>query len=241
MKQTLMCILWGWLLLFCSCSEEELNVYQGSNYVYFTYMEDKGAQEVEFNFATDAPLVREGKVTVKMTLLGYLLEKDATCSLSVVEDKTTAQAGIDYAPLAPGIFHSGAVEDGYEVTVYRDEELLNTDYTLTLSLDEVEGCLVGPSEYKHVTIKVTDAVSKPVWWEQSAAANLGVYSDRKYRVFIIFMDGEILESLDKYTGIEFANLIADFKAWWKEQWELGNYHYYDADGVTPLYETILDN
>ena len=63
----------------------------------------------------------------------------------------------------------------------------------------------------------------------------------KYRVFIIFMDGEILESLDKYTGIEFVNLIADFKAWWKDQWQQRNYQYYDTDGVTPLYETILDN
>ena len=63
----------------------------------------------------------------------------------------------------------------------------------------------------------------------------------KYRVFIIFMDGEILESLDKYTGLEFINLIADFKTWWKNQWQQGNYQYYDADGVTPLYETILDN
>ena len=97
------------------------------------------------------------------------------------------------------------------------------------------------TEYQYVTIQVTDRISCPVWWSQSSAANLGVYSDMKYRVFIIFMDGEILESLDKYTGIEFVNLIADFKAWWKDQWQQGNYQYYDTDGVTPLYETILDN
>ena len=105
----------------------------------------------------------------------------------------------------------------------------------------MENCLVGPAEYQYVTIQVTDRISCPVWWSQSSAANLGVYSDMKYRVFIIFMDGEILESLDKYTGIEFVNLIADFKAWWKDQWQQGNYQYYDTDGVTPLYETILDN
>ena len=116
-----------------------------------------------------------------------------------------------------------------------------SEYTLTLSLDAVENCLVGPAEYQYVTIQVTDRISCPVWWSQSSAANLGVYSDMKYRVFIIFMDGEILESLDKYTGIEFVNLIADFKAWWKDQWQQGNYQYYDTDGVTPLYETILDN
>ena len=176
-----------------------------------------------------------------MTLLGYLLEENATCDISAVGEKSTARSGIDYAPLTSGIFHSGLAEDTYEVTVYRNEALLNTEYTLTLSLDAVENCLVGPAEYQYVTIQVTDRISCPVWWSQSSAANLGVYSDMKYRVFIIFMDGEILESLDKYTGIEFVNLIADFKAWWKDQWQQGNYQYYDTDGETPLYETILDN
>ena len=77
--------------------------------------------------------------------------------------------------MTSGIFHSGLAEDTYEVTVYRNEDLLNTDYTLTLSLDAVENCLVGPAEYKHVTIQVTDRISQPVWWNQSSAANLGTY------------------------------------------------------------------
>ena len=179
MKRILTYTIFCLLFVLTSCSEEQLDVYNGDNYVYFTYMSDKSPQKITFNFATDAPLLREGTVKVKITL--------------------------------------------------------------TLSLDAVENCLVGPAEYKHVTIQVTDRISQPVWWNQSSAANLGTYSDMKYRVFIIFMDGEILESLDKYTGIEFVNLIADFKAWWKDQWQQGNYQYYDTDGVTPLYETILDN
>ena len=188
MKRILTYTIFCLLFVLTSCSEEQLDVYNGDNYVYFTYMSDKSPQKITFNFATDAPLLREGTVKVKMTLLGYLLEENATCDISAVGEKSTARSGIDYAPLTSGIFHSGLAEDTYEVTVYRNEDLLNTDYTLTLSLD-----------------------------------------------------GEILESLDKYTGIEFVNLIADFKAWWKDQWQQGNYQYYDTDGVTPLYETILDN
>ena len=198
MKRILTYTIFCLLFVLTSCSEEQLDVYNGDNYVYFTYMSDKSPQKITFNFATDAPLLREGTVKVKMTLLGYLLEENATCDISAVGEKSTA-------------------------------------------LDAVENCLVGPAEYKHVTIQVTDRISQPVWWNQSSAANLGTYSDMKYRVFIIFMDGEILESLDKYTGIEFVNLIADFKAWWKDQWQQGNYQYYDTDGVTPLYETILAN
>lgn len=46
------------LLVFASCSEEQLEVYHGDNYVYFTYMNDKSPQKITFNFATDAPLLR---------------------------------------------------------------------------------------------------------------------------------------------------------------------------------------
>ena len=43
------------LLVFASCSEEQLEVYHGDNYVYFPYMNDKSPQKITFNFATDAP------------------------------------------------------------------------------------------------------------------------------------------------------------------------------------------
>ena len=49
------------LLVFASCSEEQLEVYHGDNYVYFTYMNDKSPQKITFNFATDAPLLRESE------------------------------------------------------------------------------------------------------------------------------------------------------------------------------------
>ena len=74
--------------------------------------------------------------------------------------------------MTSGIFHKGLAEDTYEVTVYRNEALLNTEYTLTLSLDAVENCLVGPAEYQYVTIQVTDRISclcggarvqRPIW------------------------------------------------------------------------------
>jgi hypothetical protein len=37
------------LLVFASCSEEQLEVYHGDNYVYFTYMNDKSPQKITFN------------------------------------------------------------------------------------------------------------------------------------------------------------------------------------------------
>lgn len=97
MKRILPYTIFCLLFVLTSCCEEQLDVYNGDNYVYFTYMSDKSPQKITFNFATDAPLLREGTVKVKMTLLGYLLEENATCDISAVGEKSTACSGIDYA------------------------------------------------------------------------------------------------------------------------------------------------
>ena len=47
------------LLVFASCSEEQLEVYHGDNYVYFTYMNDKSPQKITFNFANGKRVVDE--------------------------------------------------------------------------------------------------------------------------------------------------------------------------------------
>ena len=54
MKRILPYTIFCLLFVLTSCSEEQLDVYNGDNYVYFTYMSDKSPQKITFNFATDA-------------------------------------------------------------------------------------------------------------------------------------------------------------------------------------------
>lgn len=54
MKRILTYTIFCLLFVLTSCSEEQLDVYNGDNYVYFTYMSDKSPQKITFNFATDA-------------------------------------------------------------------------------------------------------------------------------------------------------------------------------------------
>ena len=56
MKRILTYTIFCLLFVLTSCSEEQLDVYNGDNYVYFTYMSDKSPQKITFNFATDALL-----------------------------------------------------------------------------------------------------------------------------------------------------------------------------------------
>lgn len=136
---------------------------------------------------------------------------------------------IDYAPLTSGIFASGLAEEKTPtVPSIVMKRAQHREYTLPLSLDAVENCLVGPAEYQCV---VKPASSCPVWVEQSSAANWEYTRNMKYRVFIIFMDGPRYSDVeDKYTGIGLSNLIADFKAVLERPVATGNYQYYDTDG-----------
>lgn len=221
-----------------SCKEESLKTYCGDNYIHFTYMPDRTSQKVEFNFATEAPLSKEGTVKAEMTLWGYLLETDSPVTVSVLKEGTDAIEGTDYKLSESGIFHKNRPKDFYELKVFRNNELLHTDYTIALYINKIENGLAAPEQYRKAIIHVTDKVTEPKWWKQSIASCLGEYSDIKYRIFIIFMKGEILRDLDKFSGIQFANLVCDFKQWWKNEWKNGKYIYYDTDGSTPLYETI---
>ena len=216
-------------LLLASCSEERLKTYDGQNFMHFSYMADKSAQRVTFNFATQAPLADEADVPVSLSLWGFPFGADAAYRVSA-DDGRSLQ----------GAFRAGRATDTLYLHVSRDTELLATHYTLHLTLEQADGCVVGPSDYASATVTIVDSLDEPRWWSQSMAARLGAYSPLKHRLLIIFMGGEVLTSIDRYTGIEFQQLITDFKQWWRRQWDEGRYRYYATDNQTPLYETIED-
>lgn len=215
------------LLSTGGCREQQLPLYSGERYIHFECEKDHTPQHVTFNFATDAPLATEGKAILRLTLWGDLFDTNSTFTLHT-----------DGAVLPGGTFAAGAVQAIYELPVQRNAALLNTDYTIRLELKTAAQAKVAPQQYSTATVHVIDKVEKPIWWEQSKAKKLGTYSDVKYRLFIIFMNGKRLETLDGYTGIAFMALVEDFKSWWTKEWHAGRYHYYADDGVTPLYETI---
>lgn len=222
----------------CSCKEDTLEVYHGDNYVHFTPNADDSVTAT-YNFAVSGTTREtEVEIPVALRIWGYLPDKDFKCRFSIEHDKTTAGPD-DYTEPAEMTFHAGKDTEDLYVKVKRKAGLLDTDYRIVVNIESAEEHIVGPSIYKTVTINVKDDLSDsyPKWWVQTQA--LGEYSDMKYRVFNIYL-GKLLTSISGYTPIEFAEEAADFKQWWKRQWEEGNYRYYDTDGVTPLYETIPD-
>lgn len=230
------------VLAACSlagCKEDTLKVYHGDNYLHFTPLADRSVQRSELNFATyKSTGEREGRVPVSLTLWGYLPEDDFRYRVSVVAEGSDATEA-DFDAPDFGTFHAGEAVDTLWIKVRRQEELLKTRFGVTLRLEDAGPCVIGPRAYETVRVEVTDRIAEPAWWNQAYAIRLGAYSDIKYRVFNIYL-GRVLTSLEGYTAISLGEEITRFKAWWKERWQAGEYRYYDADGTTPLYETIAD-
>ncbi len=229
------------LLAFClfSCKEDALELYHGDNFIHFTPNDDDKVG-VEYNFATEGTTTEtEVKVPVKVRLWGYLPEKDFNYIVSVVADGTTASA-FDYELSEVQTYKAGLPEYEFLLTVRRSAELLDTDYSIILSIVNAEGHVPAPAKYLKSTVRVVDRLSgkAPAWWSTTPA--LGAYSDMKLRMFNLYL-GKYLTSLDGYTAITLEAEVAAFKQWWKERWDEGKYRYYADEAKTiPLYDTIPD-
>ena len=225
------------LLAAASCKEDQLDVYNGADYVHFTPSINDIA-EATYNFATDGVTTREESVEipVEIRLWGYLPVEDFICNYSVDKQKTTAQPS-DYVEPSTSVFRAQQPVDTLWVTVNRKEQLLATDYRVVVNLDSAgEKHIAQPVKYLSVTIHVQDKIDhEPIWW--GTTQDLGKYSPIKYRLFNLYL-GKMLRDLNEYTNITFKQEALAFKAWLKENWDNGTYKYYAEDGKTPLHDTI---
>lgn len=226
-------------LALAGCREDALKTYSGDNYVHFK-PDANDVVTAEYNFATgETTRETEYSLPVDVRIWGFLPETDFTFTTEIVADGTTA-APEDYELQSQQTFRAGEPEDKFHIVVKRRPELLSTDYRIVVRMVSADGGhVVAPSAYTTVTITVKDDLSslKPQWWATTQA--LGGYSDIKFRVLNIYL-GHFLKSLNGYTDITFKEEALKFKAWWKRQWDEGNYRYYDSDGTTPLYDSIPD-
>ena len=224
---------------FVGCKEDTLKTYSGENYVHFK-PDANDVVAAEYNFATgETTRETEYSIPVDVRLWGFLPEDDFSFTTEIVADGTTAVPA-DYVLHPQQTFKAGEAEGKFHITVRRREKLLETDYKIVVRMVSADGGhVVAPSAYTTVTISVKDDLSslKPQWWATTKA--LGSYSDIKFRVFNIYL-GRFLKNLNGYTDITFKEEALKFKAWWKQQWDEGNYRYYDTDVTTPLYDTIPD-
>lgn len=215
-----------------ACSEEELPVYGGDRYVYFT---EKSDEIVRFSFRTtpgkDERTIRLAVETVSRTpgeTLGYRVEIDP--------EKTTAPEGsytLDPNPVIPAGSFSGETY----VRVRRAEIMDEKEVDIAVRIVEGGAYRPGPTSNCLRIIRVSNIISRPDWWNDDfSAAFLGSYSDEKYEEFIRATGVSDLSEMD---NSEIAALCRQFVYYLREQRDKGN-EVLEKDG-SPMLDGININ
>jgi hypothetical protein len=208
-----------------SCKEDTLDYYSGENYIHFTPGVND-VPEVTYNFALDGQTTAETEVSVpvEIRLWGRFHQTEdisinvATVktidwsSLSVNSRDTLSVSGEYYVDLAPAVFQKQQPVCTLWVKVKRKPELLSTNHTIQIKLEDPDKWfVVAPAKYSVVNLHVIDEIpSQPVWWETTQS--LGAYSPVKYRLFNIFMN-KLMTDISAYTADGFKELVGRYKEW----------------------------
>lgn len=170
------------VMAFAGCSEENIDVYHGDNYIYFT---KAGTDSTTFSFAYDASL-REGEVSLKLNLISRLENRDRTFAVRVVEDESTALEGRDFSIDPQSCVVRANDSIAYlDIHVMKDASLEGRSVKAVFELVASDDFLPGIERNRKAKLVITDKLSQPDWWDTwHVSSGLGTYSDKKYRLFI---------------------------------------------------------
>lgn len=219
-------------MLFSSCNEEEMPLYQDQHFVHFTQLSEK---PYRISFAT-MPGTDEYVLKIPMTLIGMQLSEDRSYAIEMVtegDNVTTATTASYVLPENP-IFHANTFEDELSLKLIDNPEL-STEKRIVLRIAENEYFRPGPVEYRTATIYVTNTLAQPDWWDSDfETIFLGAYSDIKYREFIIATG---VSDLSDKTTEEVTAYVREFIYYLRRLDDQGK-TLYESDGKTKVLDTI---
>lgn len=223
------------LLLFLSCEEKDMPLFQDSHEIYFEKFfvdamppgtEAADSTIASFFFYPDNTNDIEAPLVVNLS--GTLLTSDLKFKLKVIPEETEATPD-EYTLDDFYTFSTGMVgEDALEVkdTIFiklhrgnRTEELLK-GIPIVLELIPNDEVRLGQVERIRAKIILTTATVRPAWWDEEVEDNLlGVYSEKKFKYFLNNVDkkAEMSALLIKEYPDRAIQLTMQFKAWLAKQ------------------------
>lgn len=215
MKRLNILSLTGLLLMFLmNCSEESIGVYRADSYIYFT---KASTDSTTFSFAYDSSL-KEGDVKLKLNLISHLENRERRFSVRVVDEESTAREGHDFS-INPQTFvvqpnDSIAYMD---VHVMKNASLNGRSVKAVFEIVASEDFLPGIGRNQRANLVITDKLTRPEWWNSwHESSGLGVYSDKKYRLFIEVTGRYDLTLTDDGGTMSYSDMrgyVVMFKYW----------------------------
>lgn len=201
-------------LLTASCKREEVQLYSGEQYVQFI---GSVQDTIVFSFFF-YPGQSEVQVPLPVKLVGFMPDKDLEYTIAVHQEGTTAAAEHFTIP-SSFTFRKGLLRDTAYITVKNRPNLATNEVRLAFYIKDGTELQAGQSEYAYRVIKLSDRVSKPVWWDANMDRfYLGNYSELKFRKF---MEVTGVGDLTTYSDPERRVLMLRFKYYLIEMKENG--------------------
>lgn len=207
------CCLWLMVGLL-GCSEENIEVYQADSYIYFTKASN---DSTTFSFAYDSSL-KEGDVSLKMNLISRLEDRDRSFAVRLVEEESTAREGRDFSINPQSLIVKANDSIAYMVVhVMKDTSLEDKSVKAVFEIVASDDFLPGVGKNRKANVVITDKLVQPEWWDAwHESSGLGMYSDKKYRLFIEVTGQHDLTLVEDGGTMEYSDMrgyVVMFKYW----------------------------
>ena len=165
-----------------ACSEGEIESYDADSYIYF----DKESKDSTlFSFAYDADL-KEADVELKMRVISRISDRDRKFDVRFVESESTAKEGRDFTWAKDNMILPAQSDSALmKIHVMKDASLKGKTVKAVFEIVSSDDFLPGIVQNRKAQLVITDKLNKPEWWDGwHETSGLGLYSDKKYQLFI---------------------------------------------------------
>jgi hypothetical protein len=235
MKNYILPVFIGFVLLLASCKKKDVFVFDDGNELFFEkFYEDEifpgtgSADSTLSSFFFYPDGTQDIEVPLVLNLSGKLLTSSGLkFGLKVVADKTTANANeytIDpsytFSPkMAP---NAKEIKDTIMVKMHRSARLDQLPQGVRLVVELVPNSEVGLGQTERIKAKIilTTIASKPEWWNDEVTTSLlGQYTQKKFKVFLneIDKDAEMNGKFIENRPDQAKKMVLEFKAWLNAQ------------------------
>ncbi len=215
------------VLMIGGCSEKELDIYNvQENAIRFpgmsgdTYMSGySSADDLYYGSYSfiDNPMAEWEEYRIPVNIIGMLSETDRAVNVKVMEEGTTAP--LNAYEILEGIIPAGEREGYILIKIANTEELLTTNYQLTLQLQASEDFKCGPKEY----------LTAVLIWNSILPAPTNNNLKRSYNMLVAGETNFISTSINSYsTSAHLA--IVDALGW--DDWGDATVHGSQANTAT---------
>ncbi len=189
-------------LLLASCSVDEIDTYDGVEYVYF------GNQIVNYSFAYN-PGEESMDIGFPVKLIGNSVDYDRKVNFFV--EAGTENLEIADFELVPGVFRKGMFEDTIYVRLHNSEKLLTEEVSMLIRLSASEDFEPGPTYVVQALLNFSNKLIQPEWWNTAVTRDyLGDYSDKKYRTLIVATEVGDWTGLGASEKRSYAIMLANY-------------------------------